>query len=236
MKTFKETVVEICSEVAEEFSGWKFQGGEFRRSVFKKCDIAISGGFSYNSISTVFQPLVLLHHKPTMSLYKKIIGISHPTSFLEFKSIEGFHGKVKPLWNIGLILKNKTEFFRAAPEANKNADRYIDVSEVRPVIHAMVQDGISLLDQYYNQTSEINILTSLPPKYEPHYSHDKPPGLNGALGIAACIAHIYVGDFEFFNWYRSDACETVLPKKVADLEKIALALPELKKMFGRAAG
>lgn len=260
MVTLKEAVVEICIEVAAEFPGWEFKAGQFKKKVLSHCDVVISGGFSYDSMSTCLLPSVQIDHSKVKRLCKNMFGFAYGTSHLRFDAVEGFldtsklpwscssvldrfrllrdsdGGHFKREWNNGTIVKSKEQFFGAAPQARKLAEKYIDILEVRTVIRAMVRDGITLLNRYYDQASEDSLLRGLPPKYVPHFKHDNPPGLNGTAGIAACIAHIYIGDFEFFDWYRSDACETVLPKKVADLEKIALALPELKKMFGRAAG
>lgn len=235
MATLKETVVAICTEVAKDFPGWEFKGKEFRKSILKHCDVVISGGFYFDSVSSFLKPSVQVQHKPSMRLCKKIIGYAYGTSFLDFDAIEGFSGNFKSTWNLGLIVKSKEQFFRAVPDARPRADRYIDIKEMPLVMRAMVIDGITLLDRYYDQASEVSLLRGLPPKYKPHYKHDDPPGLNGTAGISACIAHIYAGDFDFFDWYRSDACKTVAPKKEADLAKIALMLPELKQMFQKAS-
>lgn len=236
MPTLKESVVEICTEVAKEFPGWEFKGGNFRKSTLKNCNVLISGGFHYDSVSTCLLPSIQVNHKPSSRLCKKIVGYDYGTSHLRFDEVEGFSGQFETAWSNGTIVKSKRQLFQAVPDARRKEERYIDIAEVPLVIRAMVHDGIVLLDRYYDQTSEESLLRGLPPKYVPHFKHDNPPGLNGTAGIAACIAHIYVGDFEFFEWYRSDACKTVIPKKVADLEKIAVALPELRKMFGRASG
>jgi hypothetical protein len=232
--TLKEKVDEICNEVSAEFPGWEFRDGYFKKGILKKCDLVISGGFAYKNFSTCLKPSVKIDHKPSNRLCKEIVGFAYRTSILGFDAVEGFRGHFKPNWNNGLVVNSRYELFLAAPEAKKHADRYIDISDARPVMRAMLQDGITLLDRYYDQTSEDSLLSGLPPKYQPHYRHDDPPGLNGTSGIAACIAHIYVGDFEFFEWYRSDACKTIAPKKVSDLNKIAIALPELKRRFGRS--
>lgn len=235
MATLKETVVAICTEVAKDFPGWEFKGLEFRKSILKQCDVVISGGFFFDSVSTCLQPSVQVHHKPSMRLCKKIIGYAYGTSYLRFNAVEGFRGNSKSTWNNKTIVRSKEQFFRAVPDARPREDLFVDIEEMPLVMRAMVIDGITLLDRYYDQASEVSLLRGLPPKYKPHFKHDDPPGLNGTAGISACIAHIYAGDFDFFDWYRSDACKTVAPKKEADLAKIALMLPELKQMFQKAS-
>jgi hypothetical protein len=234
MLTLKESVVAICTDVAKEFAGWEFKGGEFKKSILKHCDAVISAGFHYDAVSTCLLPSVQIDHKPSRRLCESIIGYDYGASLLRFDEVKDFFGKCfKENWNNSTIVKNKKQLFHAVPDARRREDCYIDIFEVPLVMRAMVQDGIALLDRYYDQTSEDSLLRGLPPRYEPRFKHDDPPGLNGTAGIAACIAHIYVGDFEFFEWYRSEACKTVLPKKEADLKKIELRLLELKEKFGR---
>lgn len=88
-------------------------------------------------------------------------------------------------------------------------------------------DGIRFLEQYYDFSSEENLLRHLPASEKVWVSG----GMEEAAGVMQCFAHIVLGDFDFVEYYCSDAVKTVYPKYIADLDKIIAALPELKKRY-----
>ena len=106
----------------------------------------------------------------------------------------------------------------------------LDIGESRPLFEATMKDGIDFIAQHYDLSSEENFLRALPAKYTGRYAHsyDEYERHNGVM---LCLIHMLYGDFDFFDYYRSDAFETAFPKRVADLDKIAAVLPELKNRY-----
>ncbi|MGO4569269.1 hypothetical protein AB4Z52_30535 [Rhizobium sp. 2YAF20] len=51
------------------------------------------------------------------------------------------------------------------------------------------------------------------------------------MGVMVCVVRILLGDFDFVEHYRSDEYKTGKPKRIADLDKIIAALPELRKRY-----
>ncbi|GHC65433.1 hypothetical protein [Neogemmobacter tilapiae] len=230
VRYLKDLLEEICCDVAADFSGWEYKKGAFRKPI-PNGEMLIDGGFSFTKTDTPIRPGVQIEHKPSMKLFKKIVGYWHPSSFLTFDAVADFSGKFKKEWNNAAIVLDKSTLLSSAPNAERLSHKFIDVSDAQTVIRCMLEDGLDMLSNYFVTASEDELLLNLPPKYLPKFSHDSPPGLRGSLGIAACIAHIYAGDFEFLNWYASEDCKTVVPKRTAELEKIFSALPELEKEY-----
>jgi hypothetical protein len=231
MATFKDRVLAICIEVAAEFEGWKYVAGVFKNGDLKHTALIVSPGFSFDKGTTFLQPSIHVCNKRSMRLYKKIIGRDRSTSLVSFSDIENFQGEFRPVWESSLIVENKAELFRLVPDARKQEDGYLDIHELKPVLRAMMEDGMAMLNRYYDLSTEENLLRGLPPQYEPHYPWDTPPGMDGQNGIATCIAHAVVGDFEFTERYRRDDYKTGRPKNSVDLEKIVAVLSELRKRY-----
>jgi hypothetical protein len=227
VRTLKELTTEICKEIISEHSDWKYIRGAFRKKLFKNCEMLIGGGFSFSKVDTPIKPFVQIEHKPSMELFKSIVGYEHPSSFISFDAVSDFSGEFKKEWSNAAIVYDKAALLRAVPDAKKLSEKFIDISEAKIVIKSMMNDGLFLLQKYYVTSSEKELLLSFPPKYAPKFSHDFPPGLSGSRGVAACVAHIYAGDFEFLKWYSSEDCKTVVPKRVVELDKIYAMLPEL---------
>ena len=46
-----------------------------------------------------------------------------------------------------------------------------------------------------------------------------------------CIVRLVLGDFDFVVRYHNDEIPTAWPKRMADVDKIIAALPELKRRY-----
>jgi hypothetical protein len=135
-------------------------------------------------------------------------------------------------WRRGCkILQDRKLFLKlAAPVEPEISKKYADITEARPLIEAVVKDGMELLVKYYDFSSEENMLRALPPKYKV-FNGSPSRVMEESEGVMMCIVHILLGDFDFVKQYRSDDYKTNLPKRIADLDKIIAALPELKRRY-----
>lgn len=234
MATFKEKIVALCHEVAAEFDGWAFVGGDFKNKSHKHTDIMISPVLSFNPGRTSFHPTLLVENKKISKFYKSIFmnkSIKY-TFILGFSYVGNFPFKLRDKWiRAGSIVENKEFLVDFDGEHKPYHDGYIDYSEAKTALRDMMQDGIELLNRYFDLSSEENLLRALPPKYEPHFRWDLPPGMSDGNGLMVCIAHLLLGDFDFIEHYRSDDFKVIRPKRIADLDEIIAMLPELKKKY-----
>lgn len=110
-------------------------------------------------------------------------------------------------------------------------EKALDLSEARPVLRAMMQDGISLLERLYDLSSEENFLKRLPPKYKTRHANSPYDEMEKQKGVMVCLVHLLLGDFDFVVNYRSDDYKTVFPKRKKELDAIIASLPELKRRY-----
>jgi hypothetical protein len=235
MSTFKEYLYDICKKVAAEFPGWNFTAGQFKNKSLKHTDLLVSLGFAFENGRTPLGPAVRIENKKSMKLHKNLLGFSGATSFLTFQDLANeliYMPEVvrENAW----IDQNKKTFLAYVTSINKAylADTTIDMTEAKPVLHAVMRDGVSLIRKYYDLSSEENLLKAMPPKYTPKKSFSGSYDVyERQKGVMMCIVRLVLGDFEFVERYRSDEYQTVYPKRTVELDKVIAALPELKKRY-----
>lgn len=234
MSPFKSELFQTCKEVAAEFSGWNFTSGFFKNKTLKHTDLVVHPGFGLEYGTTPLQPSVAIHNKRSMALFKAIIGYEMSTSLIDFRLVphelshmpENLRG---PAW----ICEDKKAFLATGDsDSTAEDDAVIDIKDARPILKAMLQDGIALIERHYDLSSEEDLLKNLPPRYEvtPHFTVPYSE-MEKQKGVMMCIVHVLLGDFDFVEHYRSDGFETVYPKRTADLDKLIAALPALKKRY-----
>jgi len=235
--TFKDDVYKICKEVAGEFDGWEFASGGFKNKYLKHSDLFIQPGFGFKNGSTPLGPSVWVKNKKVSMLCTNIIGKwDIPTSSIIFQLIyKDLQYMPEPLRRGCRILQDKKFYLGVDSEKYDEKttkvleERAVDLTEARPVLFAMMKDGIATLERCYDLSSEESLLRSLPPKYELSHGYDDRMEMQN--GVMVCIARILVGDFDFVEYYRSDDFKTGKPKRIAELDKLIAALPELKRRY-----
>jgi hypothetical protein len=232
MGTFKENLYAICKEVATEFPGWDFAAGDFKNKSVKHTTQVVSLGFAFENGRTPLEPAARVENKKTMKLYKNLLGYSGSTSILLFQVLANELTHMPEHLRIGAwINQNRQSFLDYVTSIGKAklADDVVDITEVKPVLRAVLQDGIALIERHYDLSSEENFLKALPPKYIPRKGSSWE--YEGQRGVMMCIVRLCLGDFEFVERYRSDEYKTINLKRTVELDKIIAALPELKTRY-----
>lgn len=237
---FKDQLYQMCVELAGEFEGWEFASGKFRNKSLRHTDMFILPGFAFDDDSTPLHPAVWIQNKRVSTLCKRLIGYDLSTSLINFQTIANELRYVPENLRAGAsIFQNKTLYLEAVHAPGVYDDQMVksleesalDLSEARPVLRAMMQDGISLIERFYDQSSEENLLRSLPPKYKTRHENSPYDEMEKQKGVMICLVHILLGDFDFVVNYRSDEYKTIFPKRTKELDAIIGALPELKRRY-----
>jgi hypothetical protein len=233
MSSFKAKVYELCGEVVSEFPGWSFASGVFKNKTLKHTNLAIGPGFSFRDGNTSLQPALVIEHKKSMAMFKKLIGYDQPTSIVPFQNVaQLLQHTPQELRLGGWILEDKNLQMTVAPPSETARHRMIDLAEARSVLRAVIMDGIALIGTLYDLSSEDNLLRSLPPKYNTRASTIPYDEFERNKGVMMCIVRALAGDFDFAESYRSDSYQTVFPKRIKEIDNVIAALPELKRLYG----
>ncbi|PXX45215.1 hypothetical protein [Undibacterium pigrum] len=235
MGSLKNKLYEICSDVASEYPGWDFSSGEFKNKSLKHSTLAINLGFGFALNNTPLQPAIFIYHKRSMALFKKLNGYDQPTSIVRFQSVPHLLKHMpENLRRICWILADKNLQMNVAPPSEGAQKAMIDITESRPILRAVVADGIALIEKLYHLDSEESFLRNLPPKYTP--GSDKVPydEFERSKGVMVCIARALTGDFDFTYNYRDDSYSTVFPKRIKEIDSLLEIIPELKIQYDKA--
>lgn len=243
MSTLKADIYEICTEVAEEFPGWRFLSGRFKNGSLKHSDLIIDPGFFFERGFTNLQPTIWVRNKRCETLCEKVLEIKKdqtiPVSLVNFQIIaDSLTYMPEPMRVSCLICEDKASYLAAIQGSTDVSEKTkitlesaaVSVREVRPILIAMVKDGISFIESHYDLSSEESLLRGLPAKYA---TRNKIPydEMDRQKGVILCLVRVLLGDFDFVERYMSDDFKTIFPKRVVELDKIVAALPELKKRY-----
>jgi hypothetical protein len=248
MTTLKEDLFGTCNEIAAKFPGWAFINGQFKNKSLKHTDFIVHLGFGFDhKNSTALSPSVWLENKKCKNLCVKLLQLkSNSHAIVSMINFQAIHDELayipEKFRSLCWIEQNKLtkeaylsamrNFFAKSPPgtAEKIWDHTLDFTEARPVLEAVLRDGITLIERHYDLSSEANFLRALPPKYTPSRGipYDE---MERQKGLMMCIVHILLGDFDFVERYRSEAFVTIYPKRTTELDKIIAGLPELKKRY-----
>jgi len=237
---FKKEVYEVCEMVANEFPGWKFVSGNFKNISMKHSDLIVSPSFSFDHGFANLQPCVMINHKRSNKLYKKIIGYGAYVSQINFQEM-AFPLTYMPehLRATCMICEDKKSYLAAVHAPSQYYDKQrartledgaLDITQSIPVLKAIMKDGIAFIEKHYDLSSEEAFLKALPAKYD---TRNNIPYREMELqkGVMMCIVHILLGDFDFFELYCSDRYKTVFPKRSEELAKISAAVSGLKREY-----
>jgi hypothetical protein len=229
--TFKSELFDICSEVAAEFPDWSFSAGAFKNRTLKHSTTILWSGFAFRNGTTPLQPAIFIEHKTSMDLYRKLTGDDHTTSVVTLQNLaQRLRHTPEALRTGGSIYRDKSRSFAIAPPSELARPHIIDITEARPVVRAALLDGIQLLSELYDFSSEENFLRNLPPRYETRASTIPYDEFERKKGLMVCVVRMMIGDFDFVERYSRDDYKTIFPKR-PELANIVAALPELKRKY-----
>lgn len=232
MSTFKSNLFEICKDVAVEFPDWIFVSGQFKNKSLRHTDLIIHPGFGFDNGITPLQPGVIVNHKRSMALYKKINGYELSTSIVNFQAVSQTLIYMPECFRLTSWISQNKKNYLFESKASKVVEAVtMDITEAYSVLVAMMKDGISFIEKHYDLSSEENFLKKLPPKYTTRHVNSPYDELEKQKGVMMCIVHILLGDFDFVERYQSADFETIFPKRTTELDKIMSALPELRRKF-----
>ncbi len=229
MSSFKDQIHELCAEIVAEFPDWSFAAGSFKNKTLKHTVLTIGLGFSFRDGNTPLQPALIIEHKKSMALFKKLNGYEQPTSIVPLQNIAQLLEHIPEQLRLGgWILEDKDRQAALAPPSEAARERMIDLAEARPVLRAVMLDGIALIGRFYDLSSEDNFLRKLPAEYQTRASSIPYDEFERSKGVMMCVVRAFAGDFEFAERYRSDSYPTVFPKRFKEIDKVIAASPQLK--------
>jgi hypothetical protein len=230
----KAKLYEMCNEVASEFPNWDFSNGRFKNKSLQHTILTIEPGFSFSPNSTPLQPFVEINHKRSMTLFKKLNGYDLPTSVVKFQTVPHLLEHMpEDLRLLCSILADKDFQMKVAPPSEVAKRHMIDITESRPVLRAMMQDGIALIEKLYVLDSEETLLRNLPPKYTPRSDKSPYAEFERSKGVMVCIVRALSGDFDFAFRYRDDSYTTIFPKRYNEIDNLLKVVPEMKIQFAK---
>lgn len=233
MSSFKDKLYELCGSVVSEFPDWSFTAGSFKNKTLKHTVLTIGLGFSFRDGNTPLQPALMIEHKKSMALFKKLNGYDQPTSIVPFQNIAQLLEHIPQELRLGgWILEDKNRQATLAPPSEQARERMIDLTEARPVLRSVILDGIALIGRFYDLSSEDNFLRKLPAEYHTRVSSIPYDEFERSKGVMMCVVRALAGDFDFAERYRSESYQTVFPKRLKEIDTVIAALPELKRRHG----
>lgn len=235
MSSLKSEMQSLCKEVASEFESWSFVGNQFKNRSLKHTDLIVSPGFTFqaggDNPSCSINPAIFVDNKKVAKLFKEIIGREGVASFIRFQTVRNLLNHYpENLRFIGYIFQHRqAHMVTGIGKQEPWPKECIGFDEARSAIKGMMIDGIELLETYYDLSNEERLLRNLPPKYVPAMGPNEEMEMRS--GVMVCITRILLGDFDFVEYYASDAFKTDRPKCEVELKQILAALPDLKRKF-----
>lgn len=180
----KADIVELCIKVAEDYPDWEFSSLAFKNKEFKHSVKLVDPLWSFPGCALA-QPIAGFLHKKTNVVFKYVYGCS--SSWTSHVSLVHDHKDYNKsdLWLYDLV-----------------------DDQVEEKIRKMLNDGIEVIEQTYDFSSEENLLKNMP------------ADLEGQNGVRYCIVKAYLGDFDFVRRYRADEIVTGWPKCYEQIDKV----------------
>ncbi|MFM0592163.1 MULTISPECIES: hypothetical protein [Paraburkholderia] len=239
MGTLKTEIYGLCKDTTAEFPGWEFSAGKFKNSSLNHTELIVDPGLSFDRGFAHLQPNIALNNKRAIKLSKKLLGEAIPTATVSFQVIAHLLTAMpEPIRLSCLVCDDKAQYMATVRQSNRFSEkvledldeRSIDLKNAPTVLAAMLRDGISFIERYYQLVNEESLLGNLPAKYTTRNEipYDE---MERQKGVMMCLVHILLGDFDFVNHYRSEDFKTVFPKRMGELDKIVVALPDLKRRY-----
>jgi hypothetical protein len=140
-------------------------------------------------------------------------------------------------WETRNIFPEVSAFTNTAGEPQPWPASFIVLAQAKDYFRKVLSDGIAILKEFFDLSSEENLLRHLPTTYEWMDKGISNTGVPGSFyeeddGIVMCLAAIVLGDIEFVERYATDSFQTMYPKREEELRAILAALPDLKPGHG----
>lgn len=170
-----------------------------------------------------------------MDLFKKLNGYELPTSIVNFQNLANQLVHIPEELRLrASIIEDRTLHVALVSPSEEAQRRIVDVSDCRPFLRSVMLDGIDLIERLYDFSSEENFLDNLPPKYTPRSDKIPYDEFERQKGVMMCIVRALLGDFEFVEKYQSDSYQTIFPKRTKELENLAAAMPDLRRLYTKS--
>ena len=210
--TYKQQVNALAKEVASEYEDWEYVAGAFKNKTLKHTELIIRPSFSYSYGTNV-------NSTPHYEIKNKKVG-----KFLKRYGFESYNESFT--WSYRFIQAGKPDNFHVNQRfynydiiMSKRGKR---VSELKDFLRGIMDEGIMLLPEKFDFSSEEALLRSIPEVLKT-YSPQR--------AVVLCAAKILIGDFDFIErFYNGEIVE----ERRFDKEKIKKILddiPNLKKMW-----
>jgi hypothetical protein len=181
----KDEIINLCKFIAQDYPGWEFSAGAFKNKKEMKHSVKIvAPTWSFSPGSALMQPVAGFLHKEAGKVIKHIYG--EPFDLTSWVRLDGLNRDY-----VGGI-------------------RFYDIEsdKAEDVIRKMFDEGLSVLDKYYDFSSEENLLKSAPKDIE------------GQFGVQYCIMMAILGDYDFVLKYRNNEIKTDAPKAYDDISEV----------------
>ncbi|WP_215398954.1 hypothetical protein [Rheinheimera oceanensis] len=181
----KDEIINLCKLIVQDYPGWEFSAGAFKNKKELKHSVKIvDPTWSFSPGSALMQPVAGFLNKEAGKVIKHIYGEPFElTSWVRLESLNRDY--------VGGI-------------------RFYDIEsdKAEDVIRQMFDEGLSVLDKYYDFSSEENLLRSAPKNIE------------GQFGVQYCIMMAILGDYDFVRKYRSNEIKTDIPKLMNRIDEV----------------
>ena len=179
----KIEVLELCKKVALDYEGWEFTVGAFKDKRQKHTVKMVRPLWTFSPGSALAQPIAGVANKQVDKIYKQLVTSSNWTHRLSHKN---FHKDYIGGYRIYDLIEDDAE--------NR--------------IHRMFNEGIKLIDNTYDFSSEQALLKSIPFEIEQ------------VGGVKNCIIQGCLGNYDFIKQYYNEDIETEYPKDLIDVKKV----------------
>jgi len=180
----KIEVLELCKKIALDYDGWEFVAGAFKDKRHKHTIKMVNPCWSFSPGSALAQPIAAVSNKRIDKTFTELfLSKAYWTHFVDLKfSYEGYIAGYRIY------------------------DLISDDAEVR--IRRMLNEGIELLDNTYDFSSEDALLKSIP------FEIEQGPAVKNCI-IQGCL-----GNYDFIKQYYNEEIETEYPKKLDRVKKV----------------
>jgi hypothetical protein len=198
-------------------------------------DLIVDPGLTFNATpSCSVSPWAMIENKKAAKLFKQLAGMDRWTLGINFRLESSDYYSHTPS-SVSNIYPKKTSLVDPTGVRPTWPEAFIVQAQAKDYFRRMLADGIGILKNYFDLSTEENLLRNLPTTYK---WMDKGMGNRGDPGsfyekldgIMMCMAALILGDFKFIELYASDDFKTKFPKR-EELKNILAALPELKRQY-----
>jgi hypothetical protein len=239
--TLKTQIFSLCKQIASETKDWEFVAslkreqtigsGGFKRKDIKFAEVKIFPNFSFK-VGTMchMEWKLIINHRKLEALCNEII--SWPgwvlSEILFQVAVPGYRSSSSEKSFRSIFTRNVYEHYQQ--QGKPWPKSWVLVADCEPFLRKAFADGQALVERYYDLSSEKALLEKLPTQ-KGIVGLAGRGAFEGHVAVMYCLVRMSLGDFDFFERYRSDGFETVYPKDTKSLDQLAAKVPELKRRY-----